>query len=139
MLDNDLKAQLKGYLERLRRPVVIAASVDDGDKSREMLELLEDIRSQSDLVTVEVRPDDDERKPSFALSSPGNDASLLESGEVDRRLRQRGVGPLKMISGSSWAGLFTGLPYIEAILAGPGGISTDADPEFPDHFDPRFR
>lgn len=76
---------------------------------------------------------------SFALSSPGQDASVLESGEVDRRLRQRGVGPLKMISGSSWAGLFTGLPYIEAILAGPGDISTDADPEFPDHFDPRFR
>ncbi|NLW96174.1 alkyl hydroperoxide reductase subunit F [Luteimonas wenzhouensis] len=80
MLDNDLKAQLKGYLERLRRPVVITASVDDGDKSREMLELLEDIRSQSDLVTVEVRPDDDERKPSFALSSPGHDISLRFAG-----------------------------------------------------------
>ena len=80
MLDNDLKAQLKGYLERLQRPVVITASVDDGDKSREMLELLEDIRNQSDRITVEVRRDDAERKPSFALSTPGQDISLRFAG-----------------------------------------------------------
>ncbi len=80
MLDNDLKTQLKGYLERLQRPVAIIASVDDGDSSKEMLELLEDIRSQSDLVTVEVRRDDAERKPSFALTSPGQDISLRFAG-----------------------------------------------------------
>ena len=80
MLDNDLKAQLKGYLERLQRPVSIIASVDDGDSSKEMLELLEDIRSQSGMVTVEVRRDDAERKPSFALTSPGQDISLRFAG-----------------------------------------------------------
>ena len=80
MLDNDLKAQLKGYLERLQRPVVIVASVDDGVGSRDMLELLEDIRTQSDLVTVEVRRDDTERKPSFALTSPGHEISLRFAG-----------------------------------------------------------
>ncbi|HRN62931.1 MAG TPA: alkyl hydroperoxide reductase subunit F, partial [Luteimonas sp.] len=80
MLDNDLKAQLKAYLERLQRPVAIVASVDDGAKSAEMLELLEDIRSQSSMISVEVRRDDAERKPSFALTSPGHDIALRFAG-----------------------------------------------------------
>lgn len=80
MLDHDLKSQLKGYLERLQRPVAIIASVDDGAKSRELLELLEDIRAQSDKVSVEVRRDDGERTPSFALSSPGHDIRLRFAG-----------------------------------------------------------
>ncbi|MDH5833149.1 alkyl hydroperoxide reductase subunit F [Luteimonas kalidii] len=80
MLDHDLKAQLKGYLERLQRPVAIVASVDEGAKSRELLELLEDIRQQSDKVTVEVRRDDGERTPSFALTSPGPDIHLRFAG-----------------------------------------------------------
>ncbi|TYT23133.1 alkyl hydroperoxide reductase subunit F [Luteimonas viscosa] len=80
MLDNDLKAQLKGYLERLQRPVAIVASVDDGEKSKEMLELLEDIRAQSDRITLEVRRDDAERKPSFALTSPGHEIHLRFAG-----------------------------------------------------------
>ena len=80
MLDADLKAQLKAYLERLQRPVAIVASVDDGDKSREMLELLEDIRAQSDRITLDVRRDDAERKPSFSLASPGHDIHLRFAG-----------------------------------------------------------
>lgn len=80
MLDHDLKSQLKGYLERLQRPVAIIASVDDGAKSRELLELLEDIRAQSDKVSVEVRRDDGERTPSFALTSPGHDVRLRFAG-----------------------------------------------------------
>src|SRR5690606_5409806 len=51
-----------------------------GDSSKEMLELLEDIRSQSGMVTVEVRRDDAERKPSFALTSPGHDIALRFAG-----------------------------------------------------------
>lgn len=75
---------------------------------------------------------------SFALASAGLDPSALEPVEIDRRLAERGIGPLRLVSGSSWAGLFARLPYIEAILAEPGGVSTDAYPEFPDHFDPRI-
>src|SRR3546814_16574220 len=66
MLDDDLKPQLAAYLERLVRPIVLVASVDDGDKSRELLALLEDIRALSDTVSVEVHRDDGQRKPSFA-------------------------------------------------------------------------
>ena len=80
MLDQTLKDQLKAYLERLQRPVVISASVDDGEKSREMLELLEDIRAQSDRISVEIWRDDAQRKPSFALTSPGHDISLRFAG-----------------------------------------------------------
>ena len=80
MLEDDLKTQLKAYLERLQRPVVLVASVDDGTKSAEMLELLEDIRALSDKVTVEVSRDDAHRKPSFAITSPGHDIGLRFAG-----------------------------------------------------------
>jgi alkyl hydroperoxide reductase subunit F len=80
MLEDDLKTQLKGYLERLQRPVVLVASIDDGTKSAELLELLEDIRAQSDKVSVEVRRDDDQRKPSFAVTSPGHAIDLRFAG-----------------------------------------------------------
>ena len=80
MLEDDLKTQLKAYLERLQRPVVLVASVDDGAKSAEMLELLEDIRALSDKVSVEVSRDDAHRKPSFAITSPGHDIDLRFAG-----------------------------------------------------------
>jgi alkyl hydroperoxide reductase subunit F len=47
MLDANLKAQLKTYLERVTRPIEIVASLDDGAKSREMHSLLQDIASLS--------------------------------------------------------------------------------------------
>ena len=72
MLDMNLKSQLKGYLGRISQPVEIVASVDDSDKSREMLELLSDIQSVSGLVSVTESRGDAEVKPSFALRRPGS-------------------------------------------------------------------
>jgi alkyl hydroperoxide reductase subunit F len=37
MLDANLKAQLKSYLERVTQPIEIVASLDDGAKSRKCL------------------------------------------------------------------------------------------------------
>ena len=71
MLEANLKTQLKGYLERLTQPVEIIASVDDNDKSHEMLELLNDIISLSPLVTLDPVYDETQVKPSFALRRPG--------------------------------------------------------------------
>ena len=71
MLEANLKTQLRGYLERLVQPVEIIASLDDSEKSREMLELLEDIVSLSPLVTLDPARDDSQVKPSFALRRPG--------------------------------------------------------------------
>ena len=79
MLDANMKTQLKAYLERLVRPVEITAHADDGAKSREMLALLEDIRSLSDKITV-TRAEGGARVPSFALASPGQDIRLAFAG-----------------------------------------------------------
>src|SRR5690606_14451076 len=80
MLDANLKTQLQAYLERLTRPVHLVASLDDADSSKEMLELLQDIEGLSPQVSLEVRRDDAERKPSFAITSPGHDISLRFAG-----------------------------------------------------------
>lgn len=78
MLDQNLKTQLKAYLERLTRPVVIVASPNDTPKSAEMMELLGEIAELSDKVTVSEGADD--RRPSFALTSPGQEISLRFAG-----------------------------------------------------------
>jgi len=80
MLDTNLQTQLKAYLERLTRPIHITAQVDDGDKSQEMLELLNEIKALSNVIGLEVRRDADARKPSFSLGSPGHDISLTFAG-----------------------------------------------------------
>ncbi|HWA62302.1 MAG TPA: alkyl hydroperoxide reductase subunit F [Caulobacteraceae bacterium] len=79
MLDADLKAQLKTYLQNIRQPIVLEASLDDGPKSRELLELLQAIAGQSDKVSV-VRTDDDARRPSFAIVRPGTGISVRFAG-----------------------------------------------------------
>ena len=80
MLDANLKTQLQAYLERLTRPVHLVASLDDGAGSQEMLELLQDIEGLSPKVSLEVVRDDDQRKPSFAVTSPGQHISLRFAG-----------------------------------------------------------
>ena len=79
MLEADLKAQLKGYLERAVRPIHIVASVDDGEKSRELLSLLDDLKDASAKITVDTSGNDP-RRPSFALTSPGHDIHLRFAG-----------------------------------------------------------
>ncbi len=79
MLDTNLKTQLKAYLEKVTQPFEIVASLDDGEKSQEMLALLEDIASLSDQITL--RTDgDDARSPSFALNRIGGNISLRFAG-----------------------------------------------------------
>jgi alkyl hydroperoxide reductase subunit F len=80
MLEDNLKTQLKGYLERLVQPVEIIASLDDGDKSREMLELLQDIVSLSPLVSLAPARDATQVKPSFALRRPGQEPQVRFAG-----------------------------------------------------------
>jgi alkyl hydroperoxide reductase subunit F len=80
MLDGNLKAQLKGYLQRISQPVEILACADDGEKSREMLELLADVESASDRIKIEVRRDGAELTPSFALRRPGAEPRVRFAG-----------------------------------------------------------
>ncbi|WP_439271532.1 alkyl hydroperoxide reductase subunit F [Pseudochrobactrum sp. HB0163] len=80
MLDTNLKAQLKGYLERLVRPVEIIAYAGDDAKSRELLQLLEQIREQSEKITIKRGDINGARVPSFALTSPGQEIHLTFAG-----------------------------------------------------------
>ena len=52
MLDAAIKGQLKAYLDKLQAPIELVASTDASGKSQELLSLLDDIASQSNLVTV---------------------------------------------------------------------------------------
>ena len=79
MLEANLKSQLKSYLERVTQPIELIASLDDGAKSREMLELLKEIEGLSALITL--RDDGmDVRKPSFSVNRPNGNISLRFAG-----------------------------------------------------------
>ena len=80
MLDDTLKTQLKAYLERLQRPVELVATLDDSAASNELRELLQDIRAQSDKITVVEDNTLDVRKPSFLITNPGTDSGVRFAG-----------------------------------------------------------
>ncbi|MEN3367421.1 MAG: NADH-dependent peroxiredoxin subunit [Burkholderiales bacterium] len=80
MLDTNVKNQLKAYLEKVTLPVEITASLDDSDKSREMLALLKDIVELSSRVTLTERRGDGERAPSFALNRAGSNMGVRFAG-----------------------------------------------------------
>jgi alkyl hydroperoxide reductase subunit AhpF len=70
MLDTAIKTQLAAYLEKLRQPIELVASLDASDAARQMRELLADIAALSPKVSV--REDgNDARKPSFSVGRPG--------------------------------------------------------------------
>ena len=70
MLDANLKAQLKAYLERVKLPFEITASLDDSAAAQEMHGLLQDIVTLSDQITLKT-DGTDARKPSFTLARLG--------------------------------------------------------------------
>src|SRR5690606_18885967 len=80
MLDANLKTQLQGYLEKITQPIEIAASLDEGAKSQELRELLQEIDSLSERITLVERADDSQRTPSFSISRPGTDISVRFAG-----------------------------------------------------------
>lgn len=70
MLDANLKTQLKAYLERVKLPFEITASLDDSAAAREMHGLLQGIVALSDKITLKT-DGTDARKPSFTLARFG--------------------------------------------------------------------
>ena len=80
MLDANLKTQLKAYLEKVTQTIEITASLDDSDKSREMLALLNDIKALSDRIILTERRGDGERTPSFSLNRAGGDMGICFAG-----------------------------------------------------------
>ena len=79
MLDATLKSQLQAYLEKVIQPFEIVASLDDSEKSTELLALLNDIVSLTDKIALRTEGTDS-RKPSFALNRPNANISLRFAG-----------------------------------------------------------
>ena len=76
MLDDDIKQQLAAYLERVKEPFELVASLDGGEKSGELRELLELVASlRGDMIAL--RTDgNDARRPSFTLQRKNAPARL---------------------------------------------------------------
>jgi alkyl hydroperoxide reductase subunit F len=66
MLDAQMTQQLKQYLELLREPIELVASLDDGKKSADTRALLEEIAALSPKVSASF-DGTDQRKPSFVI------------------------------------------------------------------------
>ncbi|PKH25261.1 alkyl hydroperoxide reductase subunit F [Enterobacterales bacterium CwR94] len=73
MLDNNMKAQLKAYLEKLTKPVALIATLDDSQASAEIRSVLTDIASLSDKVTFSEDNARAVRKPSFLITPVGSE------------------------------------------------------------------
>ncbi|MDX1466444.1 MAG: alkyl hydroperoxide reductase subunit F, partial [Halomonas sp.] len=79
MLDDNLKSQLNAYLKKVTQPFEIVASLDDGDKSKELHGLLTDIVGLTDKITLRL-DGQDARTPSFALNRPGEESGVVFAG-----------------------------------------------------------
>jgi alkyl hydroperoxide reductase subunit F len=66
-LEANIQEQLKQYLALVENPVKIVAYTDDTAKSFEMMELLREINSLSDKITLVVDEDYGQRTPSFSV------------------------------------------------------------------------
>jgi len=70
MLDAQMKTQLQAYLQNLRQPIRLIATLDSTDKSAELRELLLEIAELSDKVSFD-DSGNDARKPSFVIAKEG--------------------------------------------------------------------
>jgi alkyl hydroperoxide reductase subunit F len=75
MLDAQLYEQLQAYLQRLTAPIEIEASLSDSASSQEMRELLQQIDSASDKISVRY-DGKDKRAPSFSIRRQGSSNDL---------------------------------------------------------------
>ncbi|MCB4359413.1 alkyl hydroperoxide reductase subunit F [Quatrionicoccus australiensis] len=79
MLDSNIKAQLKAYLEKLQRPIELVASLDASPAAQEMRGLLSDIAELS--TKVSLREDGNATlRPSFAIGQPGETPRITFAG-----------------------------------------------------------
>ncbi len=79
MLEDNMKAQLRTYLEKIVMPIELVASLDDGDKSRELAGLLGEIAALSGQVSARFDGDAD-RRPSFLIRRTGSDVAVEFAG-----------------------------------------------------------
>ncbi|KXV01402.1 alkyl hydroperoxide reductase [Gluconobacter potus] len=79
MLQDDLKTQMRAYMEYLRDAVVLEATLGTDDRSNEVRGLLEDIASLSPKVTFSDKGHGT-RIPSFVIRRPSTDVQVCFAG-----------------------------------------------------------
>lgn len=79
MLDTNLKNQLKAYFEKIEKPVALVASLDESEKSSEMLTLLQEVAEQSNKITLSTDGQATKR-PSFSVGAVGDNARIHFAG-----------------------------------------------------------
>lgn len=79
MLDNNIKAQLKAYFEKIIDPVIIEASLNDSQHSADMLTLLHEVAEQSNKITIKT-DGTHKNTPSFTVGKIGEPARIIFSG-----------------------------------------------------------
>lgn len=70
LFDPAMRAQLAGHFEKIRAPVDVVASLDDGEKSHELRAFLDEIASLCGKINVRL-DGDDARRPSFSVARRG--------------------------------------------------------------------
>ncbi|AEJ44708.1 alkyl hydroperoxide reductase subunit F [Alicyclobacillus acidocaldarius] len=78
VLDDDIREQLKQYLELMEGDVVIRVAPGSDDASRDMMELVNELKSMSSKIHVEEA--DLPRRPSFSVNRPGEDTGIVFAG-----------------------------------------------------------
>ncbi|HEX4878808.1 MAG TPA: alkyl hydroperoxide reductase subunit F [Limnobacter sp.] len=79
MLEANIKQQLKTYLQMLRHPIELVASLDNSPKARDMEELVQEIAECSDKVSVRLDGNYNLR-PSFAVARQGEEGRVRFAG-----------------------------------------------------------
>ncbi|WP_026703279.1 alkyl hydroperoxide reductase subunit F [Salibacterium aidingense] len=78
MLDQEIKSQLKEYLQLLENDIVLKVNFGSDDVSKEAEELVNEISDMSDKITVE--QGDFPRVPTFSVNRPGESSGISFSG-----------------------------------------------------------
>jgi alkyl hydroperoxide reductase subunit F len=79
VLDASLRSQLATHLKNVVHPIELVATLDDDPKSRDLRDLLDEIASLSDKISV-VERDRDVRRPSFSIERVGTDVAVVFAG-----------------------------------------------------------
>ncbi|MFD1386782.1 alkyl hydroperoxide reductase subunit F [Oceanobacillus oncorhynchi subsp. oncorhynchi] len=78
MLDQEIKSQLKEYLQLLENDIVLKVSFGADDVSKEAEELVNEIAGMSDKITIE--QGEFPRTPTFSVNRPGEDSGIAFAG-----------------------------------------------------------
>lgn len=79
-LDSAIKNQLQEYMTKLINPIKLVAYVDENQASKEMIEMLEEVGSLSEKITLSKEVDTSKRIPSFEVNSEKEVSGITFAG-----------------------------------------------------------